>query len=50
MTLAAGAYSGPRAVCGAVAQLATNARHVTAAITRTNIFALSSLIKVGVFG
>lgn len=35
--LAAGAYSGPRAVCGAVAQPAKNARHVMAATRRVRI-------------
>ena len=40
MRLAVGAYSGPRAVCGAVAQLAKNAMHVAAAMRRdrTDIF------------
>jgi hypothetical protein len=47
MRLAVGAYSGPRAVCGAVAQLAKNARHVTAAIKRMDIFVSSSFISVG---
>ena len=47
MMLAAGAYSGPRAVCGAVAQLAKNARDVTAAIKRRDTHAFSSLISVG---
>jgi hypothetical protein len=45
--LAVGAYSGPRAACGAVAQLAKNARHVTAAIRRMDTFAFSSLINFG---
>jgi len=45
--LAVGGYSGPRAVRGAVAQLAKNARHVTAAIRRMDTLAFSSLIKVG---
>jgi hypothetical protein len=40
MMLAVGAYSGPRAVCGAVAQLVKNARHVAAALRR---------IQIGVF-
>jgi hypothetical protein len=35
MMLAVGAYSGPRPVCGAVAQLAKSARHVVAAIERS---------------
>ena len=35
MMLAVGAYSGPRPVCGAVAQLAKNARQVVAAIKRS---------------
>src|SRR6478672_11896100 len=47
MRLAVGAYSGPRTVCGAVAQLAKNARHVTAAITRTDIVLSSGFIIVG---
>src|SRR6185312_10313562 len=37
MSLAVGAYSGPRAVHGAVAQLANNARHVAAAMRRIQI-------------
>ena len=49
MRLAVGAYSGPRGVCGAVAQLAKNARHVTAAIRRMDTFAFSSLITSAVF-
>jgi hypothetical protein len=44
--LAVGGYSGPRAV-GAVAQLAKNARHVTAAIKRRDTLAFSSLISAG---
>jgi hypothetical protein len=40
MRLAVGAYSGPRAVCGAVAQLAKNVRHVAAGMRR---------IQIGVF-
>src|SRR4029453_404035 len=47
MRLAVGAYSGPRTVCGAVAQLAKNARHVTVAIRRMDDFAFSSLISGG---
>ena len=47
MILAVGAYSGPRAACGAVAQLAKKARHVTAAIRRMDTFAFSNLINVG---
>ena len=43
MMLAVGAYSGPRAVCGAVAQLAQNARHVVAAIKRSQIGVLGWL-------
>src|SRR5262245_791498 len=45
MSPAVGAYSGPRATFGAVAQLARNARHVTAAIRRIDTFAFSSLIN-----
>jgi hypothetical protein len=47
MRLAVGAYSGPRAVCGAVAQLANNATHVIPAIRRTDIFVSSGFISVG---
>jgi hypothetical protein len=47
MRLAAGAYSGPRAVCGAVAQLVNNATHVTPAISRMDIFVSSSFISAG---
>jgi hypothetical protein len=49
MIFAVGAYSGGRPACGAVAQLAKNARHVTAAITRMDSLAFSSLIDVGLF-
>ena len=49
MRLAVGTYSGPRAVCGAVAQLANNATHVTTAIGRKDTFAFSSLIGIGRF-
>jgi hypothetical protein len=45
--LAVGAYSGARAVRGAVAQLAKKAKHVTAAIKRIDSFAFSSLINSG---
>ena len=38
MRLAVGAYSGPRTVCGAVAQLANNAIHVIPAIRRMDAF------------
>jgi hypothetical protein len=48
MRLAVGAYSGPRAVCGAVAQLANNAAYVTVAIRRKDTFAFSSLMGIGV--
>jgi len=37
MMLAVGAYSGPRAVWGAVAQLAKNARDIAAAMTHVPI-------------
>lgn len=50
MMLAVGPYSGPRAICGAVAQLAKNATHVPAAIRRVVTLAFSSLINVGIFG
>jgi hypothetical protein len=46
MMLAVGAYSGPRAVCGAVAQPAKNARHVIAAIRRIDSFVSSGFISV----
>jgi len=46
MMLAVGAYSGPRAVCGVVAQLARTAAHVTAAIRRMDTPAFSTLISV----
>src|SRR6188474_855745 len=45
--LAVGAYSGPRAVCGAVAQLAKNARPVTPAMCRMDSFVSSGFISVG---
>jgi len=45
MRLAVGAYSGPRAVRGAVAQLANNAIHVNPAIRRTDAFV--GFISVG---
>src|SRR5262245_45675845 len=42
MMFAVGAYSGPRAVCGAVAQLAKNAKHVMAATKRSWVGILGS--------
>src|SRR3954464_5766183 len=45
MRLAVGAYSGPRAVCGAVAQLVNNAAYVIPAIRRMDIFVSSSFIS-----
>lgn len=47
MRFAVGAYSGPRAVCGAVAQLANNAIHVIPAIRRMDAFVSSGFIGVG---
>jgi len=47
MRFAVGAYSGPRAVCGAVAQLANNAIHVVPAIRRMDALVSSSFISVG---
>ena len=47
MMLAVAGYSGPRAVWGAVAQLAKKARHVTAAIRRMDIFVSSGFISAG---
>src|SRR6478672_8507656 len=47
MMLAVGAYSGPRAACGAVAQPAKNAKHVTAAIRRMDTIVSSGFISVG---
>jgi hypothetical protein len=44
MRLALGAYSGPRAVCGAVAQLAKNATQIIPAIRRMDIFVSSRFI------
>jgi hypothetical protein len=47
MMPAVGAYSGPRAVCGAVAQLANNATHVTPAIRRMDVFVSSGFTSAG---
>jgi hypothetical protein len=47
MRPAVGAYSGPRAVCGAVAQLANNAIQVIPALRRMDIFVSSSFMSVG---
>jgi hypothetical protein len=49
MRPAVGAYSGPRAVCGAVAQLANNAIQVIPALRRMDIFVSSSFMSVGAF-
>src|SRR4029453_10467455 len=45
MRLAVGGYSGPRAVCGAVAQLANNAIQVNPAIRRMDVFVSSCFIS-----
>ena len=47
MRLAVGAYSGPRTVCGAVAQLAKNARHVIRGDQANGYFCVFKLHKRG---